>query len=68
MGNIPALFADKESCCGCSACAAICPVNAIAMSLDEDGFFYPCIDEKLCVRCLKCLSVCVFEKQHGGTV
>ena len=55
------LFVHKEECCGCSACEAICPTGAIRMSLDEDGFYYPKLDESICIRCRKCLKVCVFK-------
>ncbi len=59
---IPDLCSDKSSCCGCSACYSICPVNAILMVADEKGFWYPCIDEKICIRCERCISVCAFKK------
>lgn len=56
--SIPILFNGKEECCGCTACYAICPKNAIYMQPDEEGFLYPVIDEKLCVNCMSCLKVC----------
>lgn len=58
MKEVPKLFDRKESCCGCTACYAICPVNAIAMKTDEEGFDYPEIDENTCILCKKCISVC----------
>lgn len=54
----PILYMEKEECCGCSACYSICPVHAISMVGDEEGFLYPKIDESICVRCEMCLSVC----------
>lgn len=54
----PILYERKEDCCGCSACYAICPKQAISMRPDEEGFDYPIIDENLCVRCYMCLKVC----------
>lgn len=54
----PVLFLRKEECCGCSACYAICPQNAIAMKEDEEGFEYPLIDSKKCVGCGLCIQVC----------
>lgn len=59
--QIPILFKDKEECCGCSACYAVCPRKAISMVVDEDGFEYPKIDENKCVRCYLCLKVCPFK-------
>ncbi len=59
----PILYLDKESCCGCTACAEICPVGAIAMEIDEEGFEYPQIDLKKCKRCYLCIKVCPVKKQ-----
>ena len=52
----------KEECCGCTACYAICPKEAIAMVEDEEGFEYPQVDESKCVRCYQCLKVCPFKR------
>lgn len=49
---------NKEECYGCKACYFICPVHAIEMNEDEEGFLYPKINEKLCVSCGKCKKVC----------
>lgn len=48
----------KEDCCGCSACMAACPVDAIEMTADEEGFRYPQIDKEKCINCGKCERVC----------
>lgn len=48
----------KEMCCGCTACASICPKNAITMIEDEEGFKYPTIDMDTCVSCGLCEKVC----------
>lgn len=56
------LFMNKEDCCGCGACQAICPVNAIDMELDEDGFYYPTICRQKCLGCRKCVSICAFQQ------
>lgn len=59
---VPTLFVHKEQCCGCTACYAICPKQAISMLTDEEGFEYPCIDEAKCIRCGMCLKVCPISK------
>ena len=59
--KLPELYSDKENCCGCSACYAACPVSAIEMKADTEGFLYPVIDENKCIKCKKCLSVCAFK-------
>lgn len=58
----PVLFKKKEECCGCSACYAICPKQAIMMKSDVEGFLYPSIDEKKCIRCYQCEQVCPLKK------
>lgn len=60
--KIPSLYISKEDCCGCSACKAICPVDAISMLPDEEGFFYPVITDKQCIRCHQCLLACPIRK------
>lgn len=56
--EIPILYNRKEECCGCTACDAICPKQAISMIEDEEGFEYPKVDESKCVRCYLCKKVC----------
>ena len=49
---------DKaEDCCGCEACANICPKRCICMEAKE-GFYYPVADASLCVNCGLCEKVC----------
>ena len=60
--QIPILYENKEDCCGCTACFATCPVNAIEMISDDEGFLYPVICEDKCVQCQKCLIVCPVKK------
>lgn len=50
----------KEDCCGCSACADVCPVNAIEMKEDEEGFVYPFVRGEACIHCGKCDRTCGF--------
>ena len=49
---------NYSSCCGCEACANICPKNAISMTRDVEGFAYPKINSELCIKCGRCDSVC----------
>lgn len=60
--SIPVLCDPNSSCCGCSACAGVCPVGAITMQADDRGFLYPAINEVKCVRCGKCVKVCDFKR------
>ena len=62
--NLPVLYEKRENCCGCTACFAICPVQAISMLPDEEGFLYPVVDAEKCIRCYKCMSVCAFKEDQ----
>lgn len=55
------VYMDKSFCCGCRACAEKCPVNAIKMVADEEGFLYPEIDKDVCIDCGLCIKVCAFK-------
>ncbi len=52
------MLPKKNNCCGCSACVDICPVGAIYMKSDEEGFMYPEIDKEKCINCNMCEKVC----------
>lgn len=60
--EFPILFKKKENCCGCTACYSACEKKAITMREDEEGFEYPVIDERACVRCYICVRVCPIKK------
>ena len=51
---------DKAACCGCGACANICPKKCIEMKSDGEGFLYPQADERVCINCGLCEKVCPF--------
>ena len=53
-----AVLKEKNRCCGCGACAALCPHEAIEMRPDEEGFLYPAIDPGHCVDCGLCERRC----------
>ena len=49
---------DKHDCCGCSACAQICPKGCITMRDDGEGFAYPEVDAAACINCGLCEKAC----------
>lgn len=57
----PVLFNSKENCCACRACSNICPKGAISFNEDKYGFWFPKINESLCINCGRCRSVCNFQ-------
>ena len=56
---------DRSKCTGCTACAAVCPLDCITMQTDGDGFLYPVIDRSCCVSCGRCEAVCPADKSDG---
>lgn len=56
MRNIYLL--EKCKCTGCSLCSNICPVNAIEMKSNFEGFLEPVINENKCINCGLCMSKC----------
>ena len=57
---------NPESCCGCSACAAVCSRDAIEMIPDNLGFLYPQLNEEKCIHCGVCEKVCPFNTELGN--
>lgn len=55
----------KQDCCGCTACAAICPKDAIIMKEDNEGFLYPEVDRNVCVNCRLCEQVCPIKNYRS---
>ena len=49
---------DSEKCCGCGACASVCPEKCITFDADGEGFLCPSVDAKKCVGCNACERVC----------
>lgn len=54
------VFENSSSCSGCGLCASMCPQKAIQMVQDKTGFFYPEVDNALCVNCDVCRRICAF--------
>ena len=52
---------NKKDCCGCNACAEICPKHCIHMVEDTKGFLYPQVDSSICVECGACEKVCPID-------
>lgn len=66
------VFGDSQKqagfCTGCGACENICPVDAIQMKPDEEGFLFPYVEKNICVECGLCDTVCdrVFKPSKKG--
>lgn len=60
--KIKEIMIDKK-CSGCMACVNICPKDAIKIKR-IDGFEYPYIDDKICIKCGKCNISCPIINNH----
>lgn len=49
---------DEINCCGCNACAQICPKQCIHLIENTEGFLYPKIDQDACIECNLCNKAC----------
>lgn len=52
----------KSECSGCKVCGYVCPVQAISFNYDQEGFWYPIIDNDKCIHCNKCRDICPMDK------
>lgn len=57
-----------DRCTGCGACANICPVGAITIEENSDGFLYPTIDQTKCINCGKCKKTCPANVNNSSMV
>lgn len=56
------LQVKENECTGCGACFNKCPVQAIQMVENSEGFLFPHINESTCIHCGQCLAVCPVHK------
>ncbi len=54
-------ISSNHFCCGCGACAGVCPTGAISIEPDEEGFFRAKADPEKCTECGLCTGVCAFS-------
>lgn len=58
-------ISDKTNCTGCYACAGICKSGAINLKKDDEGFYYPDVDDSKCVKCGLCVKICPVQNQKN---
>lgn len=52
------IFNLKDTCTGCGACVSTCPQQALQLTYNDEGFYYPEIDVSKCVDCKACEKAC----------
>ena len=52
------LLNKHYKCTGCRMCVQICPVKAIDMKENEEGFLEPIINKEKCIKCSLCFKRC----------
>ena len=59
---------EKKDCCGCGACVQKCPSQCIRLVVDEEGFWYPQVNEAKCSQCGACERTCpIFRHSDLGS-
>ena len=68
QNNIQSIGAIHD-CTGCSMCMAVCPHSAIAVTLNQEGFYTPTVNEDECINCGVCKKVCYkFDAEINSNV
>lgn len=49
---------NMEKCTGCGACINSCPVSAIFMQENSEGFLTPLVNYDKCIKCSVCCETC----------
>lgn len=47
-----------DTCTGCGACSSICPKSCISIEPNNEGFYYPTVDNEKCIKCHLCERAC----------
>lgn len=48
----------RDTCTGCGACVSVCPKDALHLAYDDEGFYFPQLNESACVNCGLCERSC----------
>lgn len=56
---------EKKLCTGCKLCKDVCPCGAISFFTDMEGFWYPRVNEEVCIKCRLCVIKCPALNYRG---
>lgn len=66
--NVVSEVVANHLCCGCGACVAICPTDALEMRQTAAGFIVAAENGKgKCIECDKCLHICPGIHMNAST-
>lgn len=61
-------FDFNKFCYGCTACESKCPVNAINMIYNDEGFIIPSVNVNLCISCGLCDEICIAKNHERNNI
>lgn len=61
-------IASEKECCGCSACKQICPKHCIDLVANDEGYWYPQVDNQKCIDCGLCEKSCPVINQDEARI
>ena len=53
-------FDFDKYCYGCGVCKTVCPVGAIEMKYNQEGFLVPKVNLDKCIKCGACEKKCIY--------
>ncbi len=59
-------YLNEMNCMGCKMCGDLCPKQAITFKINEEGFWYPEVDEEKCIKCGLCVKRCPEQNMPGN--
>lgn len=59
---------NSTECTACGACIQSCPTQCITMQENDDGFYYPVVNQSKCIQCGMCEKKCMIDKTFPKVV